>query len=533
MHNQEDILHKAVGGRVSKGLTKSGMKSYRISELLRDMYPWTYKPGDVSNYYYQHQDGTPLFQVETNVAGQKDDCRVIFKNELRRKDWNEIEKPTKFSGTVWPPKYVSDLLGCSTSGEICVECAVSEPQQAPGFEYMDWSKRMHEFWLDNIRLCRIPKVNYGLRARKHILARTCIGEYTGELTPHDETLSNERTQYHFEVDIGKICQEGGVQTVCWLDATRKGSIFRFANHSCDPNAQIDVGRCGIHNRILYVYTLKDIAIDEQITISYGDDWFSQQNEPCRCGSNKCKNPPKKRTEEKTPDGDNKLSRKDENKNTKLPRNSTARNEEKRASKLTKAAAPRVQQTKESSPGPRRSARLASGSPTEPTSSKSITPGPAIKKRRLRRKKPQVVMNVSDDEDVAPPKKEHSPPKKARRAATCPGTDHETGTHQYVYICNKEEECSLSCIEEIRFIMRSKICCEEMLTPATSSMTTPLRVGRRSCSQLGCAGRLHGSVHNCVSASASYHKVSRWTETLRLTYTKASVDDCDWCMQKQG
>jgi hypothetical protein len=64
------------------------------------------------------------------------------------------------------------------------------------------------------------------------------------------------------------------------------------NHHCDPNAAVNVGRCGLHNRILYVYTLRNIAEREQITNNYGPDCFAKE-EPCRCGSSKCVNPPRK------------------------------------------------------------------------------------------------------------------------------------------------------------------------------------------------------------------------------------------------
>tara|TARA_R110002003_G_scaffold215_2_gene16431 strand:- start:145 stop:987 length:843 start_codon:yes stop_codon:yes gene_type:complete len=152
---------------------------------------------------------------------------------------------------------------------------------------------MYNFWLDNILLrYRPPVKGYGLFARNDIPANTCIGEYMGRLVP-GEDVADDKTQYQFEIDIGHIVGAGEEQPMCWLDATHTGSIFRFMNHHCDPNAAINAGRCGMHNRILYVYTLRDIAQREQITINYGPDWFAKEEEPCMCGSSKCVNPPKK------------------------------------------------------------------------------------------------------------------------------------------------------------------------------------------------------------------------------------------------
>lgn len=194
-----------------------------------------------------------------------------------------------------------------------------------------------------------------------------MGEYTGELVPGDKEAALVQTQYHFEIPIGRMAREGrskalkrnigtqtgnsddpannaeGIasdaespksdqgsaengtesadaeaaketrQTICWLDANRRGSIFQFMNHSCDPNARVSPGRCGVHNRVLYVYSTRPILRGEQITISYGDHWYSTPDEPCLCKSSKCKNPPKEVEEnEKNEEGDDAGKRNNKN-----------------------------------------------------------------------------------------------------------------------------------------------------------------------------------------------------------------------------
>jgi hypothetical protein len=103
---------------------------------------------------------------------------------------------------------------------------------------------------------------------------------------------NNLTQYQCDTDIGYTVSGDGPRPMCWLHATRTGSAFRFMTHHCDPNAMIDHGRCGLHNRILYVYPLEDIPEGGQITINYGKEWFWKEGEPCRCGNEKCVNAPK-------------------------------------------------------------------------------------------------------------------------------------------------------------------------------------------------------------------------------------------------
>jgi hypothetical protein len=65
------------------------------------------------------------------------------------------------------------------------------------------------------------------------------------------------------------------QPICWIDASTKGSIFRFMVHSCRPNVQVIQARVGTHNRILGVQTVRAILPGGLITIDYGPEWFQR------------------------------------------------------------------------------------------------------------------------------------------------------------------------------------------------------------------------------------------------------------------
>lgn len=55
-----------------------------------------------------------------------------------------------------------------------------------------------------------------------------------------------------------------------------GSMY---NHSENPNAEFDYD---ISNQLILIKAMKPIKEDEEIFISYGDDWFSKrENEPTR------------------------------------------------------------------------------------------------------------------------------------------------------------------------------------------------------------------------------------------------------------
>ncbi|KAF2766609.1 hypothetical protein EJ03DRAFT_384582 [Teratosphaeria nubilosa] len=63
---------------------------------------------------------------------------------------------------------------------------------------------------------------------------------------------------------------------------KRPSLFlgpaRFANHDCDSNARLNTnGPHGIH-----IVACKDIAVGDEITVTYGEDYFGEDNCECLC-----------------------------------------------------------------------------------------------------------------------------------------------------------------------------------------------------------------------------------------------------------
>ncbi len=71
-----------------------------------------------------------------------------------------------------------------------------------------------------------------------------------------------------------------------LDATHKGSMARFINHSCDPNVFAKIIKVGSEDKIVF-YSKRVIQRDEEITYDYK---FSIEEEkiPCLCQSSNCR-----------------------------------------------------------------------------------------------------------------------------------------------------------------------------------------------------------------------------------------------------
>lgn len=306
---QEDIIKfiSKTGFTTASGKFQHDFSSDHIQRLLRMLYSSDEPEG--LDFYSQARDGLPTAKVETRIAGTTLHPKVALINNLNPTPWHWTQRPDRFPKEAkWPPEEVFHLLGCAPMEDWCLECHSTIRSDAPSDEYMLWRGKMFTFWLENLRIYVSRKYGFGVRAMNEIPQNTILGEYTGDLVPEKPKVSHEITQYHFDIDIGKDPDGDKEQADCWLDATKRGSILRFVNHSCDPNALAKLGRCSIHNRVVFMVTTRDIEENEPISIDYGKEWFATDDEPCLCGSSNCRNPPKKGDDKKEPKHDGKTSR---------------------------------------------------------------------------------------------------------------------------------------------------------------------------------------------------------------------------------
>ena len=125
------------------------------------------------------------------------------------------------------------------------------------------------------RIVRIGRsaTGLGLFAAKPIAAGAYIATYRGKRIATAEAHRRERTsgaKYMFEIDRR------------WsIDGSSRRNLGRYVNHSCEPNADA-VLRAG---RLIFV-ALRGIAVGEQITLDYGEEYFALYIRPlgCRCAA---------------------------------------------------------------------------------------------------------------------------------------------------------------------------------------------------------------------------------------------------------
>ena len=123
-----------------------------------------------------------------------------------------------------------------------------------------------------------------------------------ELKPRSEPLSSPMG---FLVDIPlELENEYRELSIMRGQLSSKDAFFlgpiRFVNHSCQPNCEYFMGySCGLKYRTICLKVIRNIEVNEEITVKYGDDFFGN-NDQCKCPNHenlKNSEPEQKRSEE--------------------------------------------------------------------------------------------------------------------------------------------------------------------------------------------------------------------------------------------
>ncbi|XP_043464325.1 histone-lysine N-methyltransferase SETD2 isoform X3 [Leptopilina heterotoma] len=173
-------------------------------------------------------------------------------------------------------------LGC---GEDCLNrllliecgsrCVVGSRCTNKRFQNCDYAK---------CEVFRTEKKGFGLRATADLDAGEFIMEYVGEVVdPKDfrkrtKEYSKDKNRHHYFMAL-KSDQV--------IDATMKGNISRFINHSCDPNAETQKWTVNGELRIGF-FIKKFIANGEEITFDYHFQRYGKEAQKCFCEATNCR-----------------------------------------------------------------------------------------------------------------------------------------------------------------------------------------------------------------------------------------------------
>jgi SET domain-containing protein len=122
-----------------------------------------------------------------------------------------------------------------------------------------------------VEVRRAPKgAGLGLFAAEAIEEGDYIIDYVGEIIP------NAECEHH----PGKYLFEIGEHFT--IDGSGRDNIARYINHSCDPNAEVE-----LEDGEINIYALEDIEPGEEVAYDYGKEYFDEFIKPIGCQCRKC------------------------------------------------------------------------------------------------------------------------------------------------------------------------------------------------------------------------------------------------------
>ena len=179
-----------------------------------------------------------------------------------------------------------DSRGSMACGDHCINrmlCIECHPDVCPIGEYCQ-NQRFQRRQFPKVELFKTENKGFGVRVLQLVQAGTLMFEYVGEVL----------TTNAFKKRIRQYNEEGrshfyfmGLTSDEVIDATQKGGLSRFVNHSCNPNCETQKW---IVRGILKIgiFSKKPIAQGEELTFDYNFERYGMEAQPCYCGEPNCK-----------------------------------------------------------------------------------------------------------------------------------------------------------------------------------------------------------------------------------------------------
>jgi SET domain-containing protein len=135
----------------------------------------------------------------------------------------------------------------------------------------------------NVSVIKTEKKGYGLRVNTDLQPNDFIFEYVGEVI--NEPTFRRRTIQYDEEGIKHFYFMSLTKNE-FVDATKKGNLGRFCNHSCNPNCYVDKWVVGEKLR-MGIFAERHIKAGEELVFNYNVDRYGADPQPCYCGEPNC------------------------------------------------------------------------------------------------------------------------------------------------------------------------------------------------------------------------------------------------------
>ncbi|EKX52694.1 hypothetical protein GUITHDRAFT_65244 [Guillardia theta CCMP2712] len=131
---------------------------------------------------------------------------------------------------------------------------------------------------------KVDKRGWALFTMEDVQQGTFVIEYMGEILNRrmyerrKKAYAKEKHTYFMVLNTSPIFEV--------IDASRKSSMGRFINHSCDPNCHTHRYR-SLGEVVVGIFAKRDIEKGEEITIDY-QMFDGAATKKCHCGAKNCK-----------------------------------------------------------------------------------------------------------------------------------------------------------------------------------------------------------------------------------------------------
>ncbi|KAK6522244.1 histone methyltransferase set2 [Arthrobotrys megalospora] len=181
------------------------------------------------------------------------------------------------------PEYVDGVNhACShncINAETFVECVDGDSNCGGQCQNQRFQKREYA----DVSVIQTEMKGYGLRANTPMEPGTFIYEYVGEVI--GESQFRKRREQYGKEDI-KHFYFMSIKVGEYIDATKKGCLARFCNHSCNPNCMVEKWVVGGKLR-MGIFAKVKIEAGEELTFDYNVDRYGADPQKCFCGEPNC------------------------------------------------------------------------------------------------------------------------------------------------------------------------------------------------------------------------------------------------------
>lgn len=180
------------------------------------------------------------------------------------------------------------ICACEKNDECGVGClnVITSTECTPGYCPCDAScknQRFQKCEYAKTKLFKTEGRGWGLLADEKIKAGQFIIEYCGEIISSEEaTRRSEAYESQGLMDAYII----SVTSNTFIDATAKGSLARFINHSCQPNCETRKWNVLGEMRV-GIFAKEDIDVGTELAYDYNFEWYGGANVRCLCGALNC------------------------------------------------------------------------------------------------------------------------------------------------------------------------------------------------------------------------------------------------------